>query len=125
MIRARVDVPWIADWRDPWLTHADLDLSRPDVRAKHAAIARMARWCADGMDAASVVDHAEDEVRGLRPDLPLAVIPNGVDFDELAGLERHPDPAHCTFTFTGWFFGGRSPRPLLQAVAALVRDRPE
>jgi glycosyltransferase involved in cell wall biosynthesis len=125
MIRARVDVPWIADWRDPWLTHADLDLSRPDVRAKQAAIARLARWCVDGMDAASVVDHAEDEVRGLRPDLPLAVIPNGIDLEELAGIERRPDPAHCTFAFTGWFFGDRSPRVLLQAVAELVRDRPE
>jgi glycosyltransferase involved in cell wall biosynthesis len=125
LIRARTDVPWIADWRDPWLTHADLDLSRADVRAKQAAIARLARWCVGGMDAASVVDHAEDEVRTLRPDLPLAVIPNGIDLEELATIERHPDPDHCTFAFTGWFFGDRSPRYLLQAVADLVRDRPE
>ncbi len=125
MIRARVDVPWIADWRDPWLTHADLDLSRPDVRAKQAAIARLARWCAGGMDAASVVDHAEEEVRGLRPELPLAVIPNGIDLEELAAVERRPDPAHCTLAFTGWFFGDRSPRVLLEAVADLLRDRPD
>jgi glycosyltransferase involved in cell wall biosynthesis len=77
------------------------------------------------MDAASVVDHAEEEVRGLRPELPLAVIPNGIDLEELAAIERQPDPDHCTFTFTGWFFGDRSPRHLLQAVAELVRDRPE
>ncbi|MGI9117543.1 MAG: glycosyltransferase [Gaiellales bacterium] len=125
LIRARTDVPWIADWRDPWLTHADLDRSRVDVRAKQAAIARLARWCVGGMDAASVVDHAEEEVRGLRPELPLAVIPNGIDLEELAAVERRPDPAHCTFAFTGWFFGDRSPRHLLQAVAELVRDRPE
>ena len=125
LIRARTDVPWIADWRDPWLTHADLDLTRADVRAKQAAIARLARWCVGGMDAASVVDHAEDEVRGLRPDLPLAVIPNGIDLEELVTIERRPDPEHCTFAFTGWFFGDRSPRHLLEAVAALVRDRPE
>ena len=31
----------------------------------------------------------------------------------------------CTFTFTGWFFGDRSPRYLLSAVAHLVDDRPE
>jgi glycosyltransferase involved in cell wall biosynthesis len=125
LIRSRTEVPWIADWRDPWLTHADLDLSRPDVRAKQAAIARLARWCVGGMDAASVVDHAEEEVRGLRPELPLAVIPNGIDFEELAAIERRPDPDHCTFTFTGWFFGDRSPRYLLSAVAHLVDDRPE
>ncbi len=125
LIRARTAVPWIADWRDPWLTHADLDLARADVRAKQAAIARMARWCVRGMDAASVVDHAVEEVRALRADLPLAVIPNGIDLEELAAIERHPDPSHCTFAFTGWFFGDRSPRHLLQAVAELVRDRAE
>jgi len=125
LIRARTDVPWIADWRDPWLTHADLDLSRPDVRAKQAAIGRLARWCTDGMDAAAVVDHAEDEVRGLRPDLPLEVIPNGIDVEELDALERRPDPEHCTFAFTGWFFGDRSPRVLLEAAAQLLADRPE
>lgn len=124
LIRSRADVPWIADWRDPWLTHADLDHSRADVRAKQAAIQKLARWCVDGMDAASVVDHAEDEVRDLRPGLPLAVIPNGIDFEELAAVERRPDPEHCTFAFTGWFFGDRSPRVLLQAVAELVRERP-
>jgi glycosyltransferase involved in cell wall biosynthesis len=53
------------------------------------------------------------------------VIPNGIDLEELAAVERHPDPDHCTFAFTGWFFGDRSPRHLLQAVADLVRDRPE
>ena len=125
MVRARSAVPWIADWRDPWLTHADLDVSRVEVRVKQAAITRLARWCVGGMDAASVVDHAEDEVRSLRADLPLAVIPNGIDLEELAAIERQPDPDHCTFTFTGWFFGDRSPRYLLQAVAELVCDRPE
>ncbi len=125
LIRSRVDVPWIADWRDPWLTHADLDLSRPDVRAKQAVIARLAKWCVGGMDAASVVDHAEEEVRGLRPDLPLAVIPNGIDFEELDAVVRQPDPTHCTLTFTGWFFGDRSPRVLLAATAQLLATRPE
>ena len=125
LIRARVDVPWIADWRDPWLTHADLDLSRADVRVKQAAMERVARWCVGGMDAASVVDHAEDEVRGLRPDLPLAVIPNGIDLEEVAAVERRPDPARCTLAFTGWFFGDRSPRILLEAASALLADRPE
>ncbi len=125
LIADRVDVPWIADWRDPWLTHADLDLSRADVRAKHAAITRLARWCTAGMDAASVVDHAEDEVRGLRPDLPLAVIPNGVDLEEVDAIRRRPDPDHCTLAFTGWFFGDRSPRVLLQAAAELLADRPD
>jgi glycosyltransferase involved in cell wall biosynthesis len=63
-------------------------------------------------------------VRGLCPDLPLAVIPNGVDLEELAAVERHPDAARCTFAFTGWFFGDRSPAALLEGAAGLLADRP-
>lgn len=125
LIRARVEVPWIADWRDPWLTHADLDLARSGVRAKRAAIAPVERWCVGGMDAASAVDPADDEIRALRPELPLAVIPNGVDLEEVDAIVRRPDAERCTFAFTGWFFGDRSPRVLLEAAAALLRDRPE
>ncbi len=125
LLRGGADVPWIADWRDPWLTHADLDLTRPDVRAKQAAIARLARWCVGGMDAASAVDPADVEIQDLRPDLPVAVIPNGVDLEEIDGLVRRSDPQHLTLTFTGWFFGERSPAVLLEAAAALLSDRPD
>lgn len=125
ILRSRTGVPWIADWRDPWLTHADLDLSRADVRAKQAAVARMARWCVAGMDAASAVDPADAEIHDLRPDLPVAVIPNGVDLEEIDAIERHADADHLTLTFTGWFFGERSPAVLLEAAATLLADRPE
>ena len=125
LIRSRTEVPWIADWRDPWLTHADLDLSRVEVRAKQAAIARMARWCVAGMDAASTVDPADVELHQLRPELPVEVIPNGVDLEEVAAVERSADTSRCTLSFTGWFFGDRSPRILFEAAAVLLADRPE
>ncbi len=66
LVRARSSVPWIADWRDPWLTHADLDRSRGLVRAKAAATAPLARWAARRMDAASCVEYAVDELEELR-----------------------------------------------------------
>jgi glycosyltransferase involved in cell wall biosynthesis len=124
LLRGRTDLPWIADWRDPWLTHADLDLARADVRAKQAMIRRMAHWCVAGMDAASAVDPADAEILALRPDLPVAVIPNGVDFEELDAIVRRPDTERLTLTFTGWFFGERSPTVLLEATAALLIARP-
>ena len=125
LLRGWTDVPWIADWRDPWLTHADLDLARADVRAKQAAIARLARWCVAGMDAASAVDPADAEIHDLRPDLPVAVIPNGVDLEEIDAIERRADSDHLTLTFTGWFFGERSPGVVLEAAALLLADRPD
>ena len=43
-------------------------------------------------------------------------IPNGADFDDVAGLERRPSD-RFRITHTGSFFGRRDPRPFLQALA--------
>jgi glycosyltransferase involved in cell wall biosynthesis len=125
LIRARCAVPWIADWRDPWTMHADLNLARRSVLAKRAASRQIERWCLGATDAVSVVEPADREVISLRPDLPIEVIPNGVDLDEIDAIHRRPDPAHCTLNFSGWFFGARSPRILLEAVAAVAASDPE
>ena len=42
-------------------------------------------------------------------------IPNGADFDDVVGLERHPSE-RFRITHTGSFFGRRDPRPFLQAL---------
>ena len=43
-------------------------------------------------------------------------IPNGCDFDDVAGLERSPSE-RFRLTHTGSFFGRRDPRPFLQALS--------
>ena len=126
IIARRSGVPWIADWRDPWLTHPDLDLRRREVRAKLAAIAPVARRAAAAMDAVVCVPGADEDVRALRPDLDVAVIPNGVDVEELAGLPDDPlEPGAFTFAFAGYFFGDRSPRVFLEALADVRVRRPD
>jgi len=47
---------------------------------------------------------------------PVVTIPNGADFDDVAGLERRPSD-RFRITHTGSFFGRRDPRPFLQALA--------
>ena len=42
----------------------------------------------------------------------------------MEGLERHP-AARCTLLYAGYFFGSRSPEPLLAGAAALLARRPE
>ena len=119
-------LPWIADWRDPWTTHADLPLGRRLVRAKvavaepleRAAIARMAA-------AACVNEQIAEEVHRFRPGLPTAIVPNGADLELLDTLEPHQDPGRLTFLFSGYFFGSRNPRVFLKALAGLLDDRPE
>ena len=45
----------------------------------------------------------------------MVTIPNGADFDDVAGLERQPSD-RFRITHTGSFFGRRDPRPFLQAL---------
>lgn len=125
MLARRTGVPWIADWRDPWLANPDVAGDRAAVRAKLAASARLARLVAPRMAAASCVNEAiADEVRALAPQVPVEVIPNGAEVEQIAALERHADP-RLTFLFTGYFFGDRGPGVFLDGLAAVLRERPE
>lgn len=125
VLARRTGVPWVADWRDPWLANPDVDRDRAPVRAKLAASARLARLVAPRMAAAACVNEAiADEVRSLAPRVPVEVIPNGAEVERIALLERHPDP-RLTFLFTGYFFGDRGPGVFLDALAAALRERPQ
>lgn len=119
-------LPWIADWRDPWTTHADLSLSRRLVRAKVAVAEPLERAAIGRMTAAACVnEQIAEEIHRFRPELPTAVIPNGADLELLDRLERHRDPGRLTLLFSGYFFGSRNPRLFLRALAGLVEDRPD
>jgi glycosyltransferase involved in cell wall biosynthesis len=78
---------------------------------------RVARLVASRADAITCVSEAiSEETRSLEPKGPVVTIPNGADFDDVAGLERHPSD-RFRITHTGSFFGRRDPRPFLQALA--------
>lgn len=124
VLARRTGVPWVADWRDPWLANPDLGTDRRAVRAKLATAARLARRMVPRMAAAACVNEAiADEVRGLAPGVPVDVIPNGAEVERIAALERHPAD-RLTFLFTGYFFGDRGPGVFLDALAAALRERP-
>ena len=73
----------------------------------------------------AVTETIADEARALAPaGTPSAVISNGCDFDEFAGLEHTPSD-RLRILHAGFFFGVRSPRPFLEALARLLADRPE
>ena len=125
LLARRTGVPWVADWRDPWLGNPDVARDRPAVRAKLAASARLARLVAPRMAGAACVNDAiADEVRALAPRVPVEVIPNGAEVEQIAALERHAD-RRLTFLFTGYFFGDRGPGVFLDALAAALRERPD
>jgi glycosyl transferase family 1/glycosyl transferase family 4 len=92
------DVPWIADFRDPWVA---LHLRTPPTRwhaARHAALERAVLAGADLVLAASRTDCERIAASGI-PVRALRHLPNGYE-PEPAGAAA-PDPAYCTFVFTG------------------------
>ena len=52
------------------------------------------------------------------------MIENGADFDDFEGIDHVPND-RFTIVHAGSFFGQRSPRPFLRALAALLARRPE
>ena len=60
-------------------------------------------------------------MRALGPKGRVVTIANGCDFDDFAGLEYRP-AERFRITHTGSFFGKRSPRPFLEALAGTDLD---
>ena len=126
VVARRTGVPWIADLRDSWLANPHRRYDRRSVRAKRAVLETMARRTFARVSAVTAVTETiADEARALAPaGTPSAVISNGCDFDEFAGLEHTPSD-RLRILHAGFFFGVRSPRPFLEALARLLADRPE
>ena len=113
---------WVADLRDSLVAHAHRRADTPGTRAKAALHARVARLVAARADAITCVSDAiAAETRALAPRGPVVSIPNGADFDDVAGLERRPSD-RFRITHTGSFFGRRDPRPFLQALHQAETD---
>ncbi len=109
-------IRWVADLRDSLVSHAHRRADTTATKAKAALHERVARLVASRADAITCVSEAiSEETRALEPSGSVVTIPNGADFDDVAGLERRPSD-RFRITHTGSFFGRRDPRPFLQAL---------
>jgi len=115
-VKRATGVRWVADLRDSLVAHPHRRAERLVVRAKEQGEHAVARLVARSADAITCVSEAiAVEVRERSPAGPVHTIPNGSDFDDFAGLERHPSE-RFRLTHTGSFFGKRDPRPFLAAL---------
>src|SRR5438270_2324308 len=113
--KAATGVRWVADLRDSIVANADRPVERLPARIKERGQAAVVKLIATRADAIVAVSEAiAEEAKAFEPRGGVAVIPNGCDFDDLAGLEYRPG-ARFRVTHTGSFFGRRDPRPFLQA----------
>jgi glycosyltransferase involved in cell wall biosynthesis len=110
-------VRWVADLRDSLLAHPHRRDDSWAARAKERTRQGVARLVARQADAVVCAAEAiSEEMRALRPAGPVATIPNGCDFDDVAGLVYRPSE-RFRITHTGSFFGRRDPGPFLRALA--------
>ncbi len=116
-VQKATGVRWVADLRDSLVAHAHRRADSTATRAKAALHERVARLVAGRADAITTVSEAiADETRALAPRGPVTTIPNGCDFDDVAGLKRAPSD-RFRIVHAGSFFGRRDPRPFLGALA--------
>jgi glycosyltransferase involved in cell wall biosynthesis len=108
---------WVADLRDSIVAHPHRRAESLAVRTKEKTGEAIARLVARSADAiVTAAEAISEEARSLEPRGAVTTIPNGCDFDDFAGLAyRRGD--RFTITHAGSFFGKRSPRPFLQALA--------
>ncbi len=121
-VKRMTGVRWVADLRDSITANPHRRTDSAAVRAKAKTLSGVARVVARTADAVvTASDAIAEEVRGLAPRGPVLTITNGCDFDDFSGLEyRRGD--RFRITHAGSFFGRRTPRPFLSALAASGLD---
>jgi glycosyltransferase involved in cell wall biosynthesis len=108
---------WVADLRDSLVANPHRRAERLAVRVKERGEHVVARTVARSADAIVAVSEAiREEAEGFEPRGRVVTIANGSDFDDFAGLP-YTRADRFRITHTGSFFGKRSPRPFLTALA--------
>ena len=121
-IARRFRIPWVADFRDPWI---GLHLRRPPT-ALHAAIHRSMERRAAGADRVLVTtDWQLEDLERRYPGAQVVKIPNGYEEEDFAGLRPDRPAGPFTISHFGMLTLGRSTRPFLAGLARLFERSPE
>jgi len=116
LLKRRAGIPWIADLRDSLAAKNDRRFDSRLVRLKERSDAYVASLVARHADAVvGVTPTISAEIEALGASR-VVTIPNGCDFEDFHGL-RYERGDRFRITHTGSFFGARSPRPFLTALA--------
>ena len=122
-LQKRHELPWLADFRDPWVTNQSI--------ARWTLSLRFERWLeARVMKSANVlIANTPLNQRGWAEAYPgeahkIVTITNGYDPERFTRpIAPTPTREHLTILHAGELYGGRDPRPLLDALAQLKGER--
>jgi glycosyltransferase involved in cell wall biosynthesis len=125
-LRKLLNQPWVADFRDPWVTNPFMLCPTRLHRAAHSCLERMVVRAADRVIAIS--DLLREDFLSRYPDEPadkFITITNGFSPEDFTGLlpAEKSDDGRLRIVHNGrLFYAGKDPRPFLQAVKLLAGD---
>lgn len=124
LIHHRTGVPWIQDYRDPWIRAAFYParpkfVGRLEAKLEGWMLARAARTVTVNREIREelLANHPRTDPRRL------VVLPNGFDEADFESIER-VEPGRLTFAYTGTLFAARDPKPFRTALEQLCTDEP-
>ena len=124
-LHEKYKIPWLADFRDPWVS-GYYSLNRPPNAAKKEM--NMEKKVLSDADAVTVVMRSYiDDFKNNHPGLDLDkihIIPNGFDEDDYSNLTPRKFDKF-TIAHTGSIYHQRSPGPLFKAIAEFIKKRPD
>ena len=107
---------WVADLRDPLVSHPHRRIEKRLVRAKELGPGAVAATVARNADGIVAVSGAiAEEMRARSPGSRVVTIASGADFDDFEGLDYRRG-TRFRVTHAGSFVGKRDPRPFLRAL---------
>ncbi|ANE56383.1 glycosyltransferase [Methylomonas sp. DH-1] len=123
-LKRRYGLPWVAHFSDPW---ADNPFRRRFFLAniRNRQLEREVIANAD-----RIIFTSQETVDLVMAKYPAAwrqkarVLPHGFEPDAYGDSPRDPD-APLLIRYLGNFYGHRSPQPLFEALAAILRERPD
>lgn len=125
LLKRRTGIPWVAEFRDPWLGTA---LSRPIPWLHRRIKAKIERWIIRSAD--QVVFLAPSTARMYQERYPFAsnfvVIPNGYDRSETTARSREREAGRrFRIVYTGLLFRPMELAVFLEGLDRLMTRRPE
>jgi len=123
-LHERTGLPWVADFRDPWM---NLYLLKPPTPVHAALHRRLERRVLSRAHAVVTTRWHEERLRRTYPGVDaITRISNGYDAAEADAVESiHPAPERFRITHAGMLTQNRTAVPFLRGVRSLLDGRPE